>query len=230
MVFLCTVSPSDEDIGLMNAPFPQDKPQQARNEQGAEVLHPFEFQGDDATLIRGMRENRPGAFRAFYRRHVSLVYAVLLRALGSDEDLENLIQEVFIEAFRGIGKLREADRVKSWLAVVAVNTARDTIKERKRKRWLHFFEPSKLPETPAPSAETADREAVAAVYRVLDALSVDHRIAFTLRYMNEMELLEIADACHVSRATVKRRLAKAEKRFFALAAHQPALLRWIRNE
>ena len=174
--------------------------------------------------------NHPGAFRAFYRRHVSLVYAVLLRILGSDDELEILMYEVFFKAFQGIENLKHIDQITSWLAAIAVNTARDAIKQRKRHGWLRFFEPAKIPEPEPMSPDLLEREAVAIVYRLLDELSVDNRIAFTLRYMHEMELTEIADACKVSLTTIKRRLAKAQKQFLALARNQPALRQRIQNE
>ena len=121
-------------------------------------------------------------------------------------------------------------RPSPWLASIAVHTARDTIKQRTRTRWLRFFEPSKMPEPLITSDENADREAVDTVYRLLDKLSVDNRIAFTLRYMHEMEPTDIAGACNISLATIKRRLAKAQKQFLALARNQPALRQWIQNE
>ena len=210
------------------------KQQRVSGKPPAPVVHPFQFQGDDHTLVRGMRDGHPGAFRAFYRRYVSSVYAVLLRTLGSDDELDILIQEVFAKAFQGIHSLKNADQAKSWLSSIAVNTARDTIKQRKRSRWLRFFEPAKMPEPelePADSSDgNADREAVATVYRLLDQLSVDHRIAFTLRYMNEMELTEVAEACDVSLATIKRRLARAKRQLYALAKDQPVLQRWVQYD
>ena len=194
------------------------------------VVHPFQFQGDDATLIQGMLDGHNGAFRAFYRRHASFVYSVLLRTLGADTELDALIQEVFLKAFQGIHSLKDVAHVKSWLASIAVHSARDAIKYRKRTKWLRYFEPSKIPEPLPEDDDTADREAVAAVYRLLDKLSVDYRIAFALRYMNEMELTEVAEACEVSLATIKRRLAKAKKQFYALAKEQPALRKWVQYE
>jgi RNA polymerase sigma-70 factor, ECF subfamily len=197
----------------------------------ADVVHPFPFQGDDKTLVAGMMADHPGAFRAFYKRYVSVVYAVLLRTLGSDEELEILIHDVFCKAFQGIQRLKDVEQIKPWLAAIAVHTARDTIKQRKRSKWLCFLEPSKLPEPAQPHAgERSEKEAVETVYRILDKLSVDHRIAFTLRYMNEMELTEVADVCHVSLATIKRRLGRARKQFFALAKDQPSLKEWMPDE
>lgn len=199
-------------------------------DRSAKVLHPLHFQRDDKMLIQGIRDGHPGAFRAFYGRHVSFVYSVLLRTLGSEDELDSLVYEVFFEAFRWINKIRDNEKIKSWIAAIAVNTARDTIKRRKRNRWLRFFDPAELPEIAKDSRDILDSDALNAVYDVLGRLNIDQRIAFTLRFMNEMKLEEIADACGVSIATVKRRLAKAKRRFYSLAKHHPALEEWMEDE
>ncbi len=62
-----------------------------------------------------------------------------------------------------------------------------------------------------------------ATYRVLDTLPDDERMAFSLRFISEMQLTEVAEACRVSLATVKRRLARAEKRFVEAAKEHPSL-------
>ena len=62
-----------------------------------------------------------------------------------------------------------------------------------------------------------------AMYRVLDALPADERMVFTLRFMSELELTEVAAACRVSLATIKRRLARAEARFQEVAQQEPLL-------
>src|SRR5512138_2383950 len=71
--------------------------------------------------------------------------------------------------------------------------------------------------------EGETHEAVRATYRVLDTLPDDERMAFSLRFISEMQLTEVAAACRVSLATVKRRLARAEKRFVEAAKDHPAL-------
>ena len=62
---------------------------------------------------------------------------------------------------------------------------------------------------------------------MLDKLPADERIAFALRFINEMELVEVADACQVSLATAKRRLARARKKFTTMALTYPELADWV---
>ena len=58
-------------------------------------------------------------------------------------------------------------------------------------------------------------------------MRTDQRIPFALRYVQGLELTAVADACGVSLATVKRRLARAEGRFVIMARRHPALKEWV---
>ena len=67
------------------------------------------------------------------------------------------------------------------------------------------------------------QDALRRVYRLLEHLPVDERIAFGLRFMDGMGLRETAELCGVSPATIKRRLGRAQARFLAEAARDPLL-------
>jgi len=71
------------------------------------------------------------------------------------------------------------------------------------------------------------RDATRRVYRVLDTLPEDERIAFALRFIDDMELTDVAEACDVSLATIKRRLDRAEATFVARARKDVVLSGWL---
>jgi RNA polymerase sigma-70 factor (ECF subfamily) len=73
-------------------------------------------------------------------------------------------------------------------------------------------------------------EALRATYRVLDRLPVEERVVFALRFIEGMEVAEVANACGVSLSTVKRRLGKASARFASWAKAEPALADWLDGE
>jgi RNA polymerase sigma-70 factor (ECF subfamily) len=79
----------------------------------------------------------------------------------------------------------------------------------------------------APTASAEVSEALALTYRILNRLPPDERIAFALRHIDGMELLAIAEATSVSLATTKRRLARAQQRFVALANRSEVLREWV---
>jgi RNA polymerase sigma-70 factor (ECF subfamily) len=85
-----------------------------------------------------------------------------------------------------------------------------------------------LPDVPSELQPPSDAtEALTRTYRALAKLPPDERIVFALRFVAELELTEVAAACQVSLATVKRRLEKAQKRFTAVGRKDPVLLEWI---
>jgi RNA polymerase sigma-70 factor (ECF subfamily) len=81
----------------------------------------------------------------------------------------------------------------------------------------------------APAHDPVAREGIHRVYRALDRLDAGSRVLFVLRHVEQLELTELAKAEGCSLATVKRRLAKAEQRFEAIAAGDPALRTFLRR-
>lgn len=183
---------------------------------------------DDVRLVRGLREHEPWAAAVLAQRYLDHVRRVLVRVMGAGEpDLDDLVQEVFTRALGGAHRLSFAGALTSWLTSIAVFTGRETIRRRSRWRWLWFT--STPPDRPAPEPPAEVGEAARAVYALLDRLPVDERIPFALRTIDGMDLREVATACGVSVPTVRRRLARAERRFFALAASCESLLPWMRT-
>lgn len=168
---------------------------------------------DDAGLVHAARRGDAAAKAAIFDRHASRVRRVLMRLLGPDRDLSDLLQDVFVMALRDIEKLSDPAALGGWLAGIAVHVARHEIRRRTRWRWIRFLPQEDMPDVAGPSADAEGRAQVRAVYRALDALPADERIAFALRFIDGMELTEVARHCDVSLATIKRRLQRAEAMF-----------------
>ena len=84
-----------------------------------------------------------------------------------------------------------------------MNVARNRLRTRRRRRWLVFGEPDE-PEQPRAADGSDAREALTATYQVLSTMNENLRICFALRFIDGRELTEIAEACEVSLATIKR--------------------------
>ncbi len=182
---------------------------------------------DDGALVEGLRSGHPAAKAEFFDRYAGHVERILVRILGHEQDLADLLHEIFARAFAGHGTLRDPRALKPWLTGIAVLTAREFIRRRARGRWLRFFAAEALPEVEAAPSDEDAREALRATYAVLDRLGADERVAFALRYFEGMELTAVAAACRVSLNTIKRRLDRAERRFLAFAEREPALETWL---
>jgi RNA polymerase sigma-70 factor (ECF subfamily) len=202
-------------------PTPASAPVVGRPGVGREV--PLSF--GDARLLEALRAKRPGTWLQFYDAFAPYVLAVLRRALGPDHELEDLVQEVFSRALEGVGRVREADKLKPWLRSLTVFTARETLRRRKWRAWLPLGGDEEEDSVPMPTTSDAveERLLLRRVQAVLGALSVDDRLAFTLRHFEQLELTEVAETMHLSLSTAKRRIARAEVEFRRRASADPEL-------
>lgn len=182
---------------------------------------------DDAALVESALRGDPAAGSRIFDRHASHVARVLARVLGPDSEIADLVHDVFVMVLRDLRRLTDPSALKAWVTAIAVNTARGQIRKRSRRRWLRFFAPEDLPETEGPSADEDVREATRATYAILERMPADDGIAFALRFIDGMELTEVAAACEVSLATIKRRLARAEAAFVEQARAHPVLELWM---
>src|SRR3954468_22655412 len=141
-------------------------------------------------------------------------------------DLEDVLQEVFIEVFRSIGRFRGDAKITTWLYRVCVNVALQRLRKRKRRAEVSSDDVAEhAPDLQ--SAETPERQLdnmrrLDAVYRILDELSPKKRVVFILHEIEGREPKEIAGIVGAPVLTVRTRLHYARKEFFERASRDPA--------
>jgi RNA polymerase sigma-70 factor (ECF subfamily) len=160
-------------------------------------------------------EALPDSDEALFARFAPYVARIGLRLLGRESDVDDLIQEVFFAAFRQRHQVRDPHAFKSWVAIIAVRTARRQLRRRRMRSFVGL-------DTLAPSLELRDpdmsperRALLSRVYQALDQIPVDQRVAWTLRYVEGEKLEQVAEHCGCSLATAKRRIAGAHARIQA---------------
>jgi RNA polymerase sigma-70 factor (ECF subfamily) len=146
-----------------------------------------------------------------YRRYCRYVAAVVLRLGGRHAEVDDLVQEVFVEAARGIRNLREPGAVKAWLATITVRVVRQRLSWRRLRRFLGVDAQIDYATLVDPGASAVDKLLVRAVYRVLDEQPVADRLAFSLHHLEGEKLEEVARLCGCSCATAKRRIARVQR-------------------
>src|SRR5689334_15165145 len=165
---------------------------------------------DDATLVAGLIQSKPAAVAELFDRFGGLIRRMLTRTLGSTRDIDDLAQETFLTIIRRAPTLRDPSTFRSFVVSIAIRTAKNELRKRTVRDWIGLGEMSTPPIAPAHDAAAA--QAVQRVYKALDQLDAGSRLAFVLRHIEEYDLAEAAEACGCSLATLKRRLARAEKR------------------
>src|SRR6186713_1672503 len=148
-------------------------------------------------------------FDSVFRRYSPYVAAVAHRLLGRDADVDDTVQEVFMVAVRGLSGVRDPLAVKSWLARIAVRTARRRLQVRRLRTFLGIDDPVTYEAIADEQASPEQRVLLQRVYRVLDSLPADQRIAWTLRHIEGEQLDAVAVLAGCSLATAKRRIAAA---------------------
>ena len=188
------------------------------------TLQPLRYTGDDRTLVDALRKGHVGAAATLYDRYVVHVRKVIVRIMGMDQDLPDLINEVFYQALKATDTIEDGSRLQAWITRVAIHVARGCIRKRKRKKWL-LFRPEQEPRTAGAKTGASEEslEMVRWVRNVLDRMPADEQIVFALRYFEEMKIVELAEACGISRSSAKRRLIRSERRFKKIAENYPSL-------
>ena len=138
------------------------------------------------------------------RTYGDTVYRVAYHALGSPQDADDAVQEVFLRLFQHRGTLDGEEHLRRWLLRVTVNCCRDTLKSPWRKRRTSWEE---IPEIPV-----FDRPEQAALYREVMALPEKYRTVLNLFYYEEFTAREIGELLGVDTSTVTTRLARARRR------------------
>lgn len=180
----------------------------------------------DEMLVQKVRDEGPMHFEALMRRHNPRVYRVIRSVLRSEAEVEDVMQDAYVLAFRHLAELTTAQSFATWLRTIAFNEA---LRRARRERGSPFSEvdlatlesPSSLP---TPEATAGDAQLKIAMERAVDALPDGYREVFMLRTVDGCSIAETAQVLGIEEATVKTRL------FRARAHLQDALSGWVDRE
>jgi RNA polymerase sigma-70 factor (ECF subfamily) len=166
-------------------------------------------------------EQPPAPFADFdsvVRLHWPAVFRFILASVRDRDAAESLTQDCFLRAHRASGRFRGDCSVHTWLMQIAVNLVRDRARNRRLQFWnrarataVDFDAASNwIPdEDLSPEARLLAREQVEAVWKAAGHLSERQRTVFLLRFVEEMQILEIAAATGMREGTVKVHLFRA---------------------
>jgi RNA polymerase sigma-70 factor, ECF subfamily len=158
-------------------------------------------------------------FEPMVRQYQRKVYRVLFLMLKNPDDADNLTQECFLRAFTSMHSFRGDCSVQTWLLRIAINLARDHVRNRRAAFWLRLLridhvgaienEAEPASGTASPERGMLAREELSAVWKAVHNLSTRQKEVFVLRFAEELELKEIAEVLSLSTGTVKAQLFRA---------------------
>src|SRR5438094_5314902 len=165
----------------------------------------------DPGVLRKAQRGDERAFSLILRAYETPVYNYVLRLVNGDRSLaEDLTQEVFLRVYQGLPKFSLRCKFTTWLFQVTKNRVLDELRavERRPRAVVALEDVPPLEVVDAPFERL---EAIDAVWRAVEALNVDLKMALLLRDVVGLSYTEIADSLEITLATVKWRIYKARE-------------------
>ena len=174
----------------------------------------------DPGLLRKAQRGDERAFTAIVRAYERPVYNYVLRLVGDRALAEDLTQEVFLRVYQGLPGFSLRSTFTTWLFQVTKNRVLDELRALERRPrsssvTLDDIPPLEVVDQPFERSETID-----GVWRAIEALNVDLKMALLLRDVVGLSYTEIADSLEITLATVKWRIYKAREEVQAALARE----------
>ena len=164
----------------------------------------------DLGVLRKAQRGDERAFTLIVRAYETPVFNYVLRLVGDRSLAEDLTQEVFLRIFQGLPSFSLRSKFTTWMFQVTKNRVLDELRASERRPRavvsLEDVPPLEVLDTPLEGVEAID-----ALWRGIDDLNVDLKMALLLRDVVGLSYTEIADSLEVTLATVKWRIYKARE-------------------
>jgi RNA polymerase sigma-70 factor (ECF subfamily) len=179
---------------------------------------------DDQTWVRRAMDGDSKAFGNLVDKYMPRTYGLALRMLADPSDAEDITQEAFLKAYKGLKGFRGESTFFTWLCRIVIHLCQDLKrKKRFRSRFIHIFpgnnheEPSRSIESSVPDLRWSSNPAVVAeqaelahlVQKILSTLPVRQKTVFVLKHFQGLKIKEIAEILGISEGTAKSHLARA---------------------
>jgi RNA polymerase sigma-70 factor (ECF subfamily) len=184
--------------------------------------HPIEDEG----LLQRAGAGDAAAFKEIFLRHRSDVARLVYRMLSAPSDLEDVVQEVFVQVFRSLKDFRGQSKFSTWLHRVTVNVVLMHRRSARSRPILTEEAPSDVvpdEHQPLPDEDAERLERMRAFQRLLARLAEKKRVVFVLHELEGLPPSEIADVVGAPVLTVRTRLFYARRELEAMLGDEPSL-------
>jgi RNA polymerase sigma-70 factor, ECF subfamily len=161
-----------------------------------------------ATMVRLAADGDEPAFARLVAEHHASMARVAYVVTGDAELTEDAVQTAWSIAWRRLGNVRDPEQVRAWLVAIAANEARQIVRRRRRVTVVDISEALDR----SGGGDPADRIGVLDLERVLRKLGPDDRVLLALRFVAELDSIEIATQLRLSASGVRSRLARLLER------------------
>lgn len=154
---------------------------------------------------------RTAAYEQLMKKYERMMFGVCFRMLNNRADAEDICQDVMVKVFNTLTGFERRSTFKTWLMKITTNACLSHISKNKRRREIRDQWADELTPDGTTSIKTADRD----VATLLATIKPQEREVLTLRYLADMSLAEIAEACGISLSAAKMRLYRATEAIHA---------------
>lgn len=175
---------------------------------------------DDQLLIEKLKQGDQGAFSEIVETRKGMVYNTVLGLLQHPEDAEDVTQEVFIKVFESVRQFKGESAFSTWLYRIAVTTALEFLRKKKRKKRFAFIT-SLFGEGDTPVTDPPDfvhpgvlldrRENARVLFKAIQKLPENQRIAFSLHKVEGLSYQEVADVMETTVSAVESLIHRARQ-------------------
>jgi RNA polymerase sigma-70 factor (ECF subfamily) len=168
----------------------------------------------DLQLVKRCQAGDISAFDSLVRRHKDEVYRLVCKMLGNGSEVDDAAQEIFLRAYRRIGRFRCQSSFSTWLTRIAVNYSINYLRNRKSFRFFPagvFSHGEQRRSSVEPQMAAEHAEKYEKVYQAINLLSLKQRAVIILHYFEDHSCEEIAGILDCSIGTVKSRLFHARR-------------------
>lgn len=175
---------------------------------------------DDSRIIKGILQNNEQSFRDLIEKYEKLIYVTSFRILRTETDAEDICQEVFLEVFRSIHKLKNEDNLSSWLFKIAKNKSISLLRKRNPAKALTAYDiqneltqqiiHKKQRAVDSPVKKLEDTETRQLLFEAIDKLPDKQKQAILMHKFEDYSHKEICAQLNLSSASVESLIYRAK--------------------
>lgn len=182
----------------------------------------MQVEDSDVGLVQRAREGDDAAFARLADEHAGRVRSILLRLTGDPDRADDLAQETFLRAYRGLGRFRGDASFGTWVVQIALHAARDELRRKRRDRAVVSLDelreqrdgagdPRSVQAWSDPSDAVTDNELHDRLEQALEKLPPPYREVFVLHHQHELSYSELATITGDSVGSLKVRAHRARQ-------------------
>ncbi|KAA6350947.1 ECF RNA polymerase sigma factor SigW [termite gut metagenome] len=174
---------------------------------------------EETLYIKRILDGETELYSLFLDHYSRLIHSLVSQIISSPSDAEELVQDVFMKAFRNLSGYKSECSFSTWLYRIAYNTAISAV--RKKKQEFLYIEENTIENVPDEKVDellcpTDNEERIEQLVRAIDLLEAEEKAIITLFYYDEKPIAEITEILKITQTNVKVKLHRIRKKLYIL--------------